>query len=169
MKSIKKLACFIVAAVNILIVLSLPVWLSAQDIQAELILRLLPGDYYRSIAPGESRVVLVEVRNNGTQPVTDIRFSADRPQGWSVTFSPDRLDSLAAGSSYTVDVSIVPSGTASRGEYNINLIAEANETRSATSLFLRVAGGSSLWLWIGVGIAVVVAGGFILVFLRSRE
>jgi len=137
----------------------------AQD-RVDLTLRLLPGDFNSRITPGQNNSMFLEVRNNGNTTINNIRFSYNAPEGWNVVYTPDRLSSLGPESTNTIDVNIIPVSNAGRGDYTINLIAEADETRTVTTAFLRVEGATSFWLWVGIGIAVLVIAGFIVVFLR---
>ena len=163
----RKISLLFVLAVSLINFLVSPVWLLAQVDKTDLSLRLIPGDYYSGIEPGKKKTVFIEVRNNSSRTLKHIQFDADKPKGWSVAFRPDSLEMLVSGSSTTVDAEIVPASTAGRGDFTIAFIAEADETRTATSLFLRVEGGSPFWIWVGAGIAVLVVTGFIIVFLRS--
>ena len=81
-------------------------------------------------------------------------------------FKPDNIGYLGAGSSQTIDVKVIPGHDTDRGEYNLTFIAEANETRTATSTMLRVETGSSFWLWVGLSVAALVIAGFVAIFLR---
>ncbi len=139
----------------------------AQEPKTELVLRLFPGDYFSGIPAGKSTTIFMEVRNTGTRAITNIRLNASKPEGWSVYFNPVSIGYLAPGSAQTVDINVIPAGDTSRRDYNITLIAEANETRTVTSAFLRVVqSGPSAWLWVGIGLAALVIAGFAFVFIR---
>ena len=131
----------------------------------DLILNVV-GVYDFTITPGKENHFFMQARNNGTSPLTNIQFSADMSEGWTVTFNPNLLDTLSPGSSYTVDVNVVPPRTVSSREFDITLIAESAETRAVTSVFLRVEGPNTFWLWVGVGITALVIIAFIIIFLR---
>lgn len=131
----------------------------------ELILALVAGRYSNEVRIGEENRLFLEVRNTGAKPVTGIRLSAAVPEGWTVRFEPASIDNLGAGSVRNVDLIIRPGGAATKGGYNITLIAEANETRRVESLFLTVK-SSSFWLWIGIGIGAIVVAGFVFIFWR---
>ena len=108
----------------------------------------------------------MEVKNNGDKEITNIVFASDNPKGWVVDFKPGIINRLGSGSSQTVDISIVPSRDTSRGEYHLTFLAEANETRTATSTILKVENTSSFWLWVGIGLAGIVIIVFIFIYLR---
>lgn len=139
--------------------------LLAQEKRIDLMLTLLPGYYNYDVTPGKETILILQVKNNGNNELTNIRFDSRGPESWVVTFNPGSIDRLSAGSSQVVDVSITPPRTASRDNYNLTILAEANETRSATTAFLRVE-GDNIWLWVGIGVGVLVAAGFVIIFLR---
>jgi uncharacterized membrane protein len=138
----------------------------AQEEKVDLSLRLIPGDYYKKVTPGEENILYLEIHNAGNKPISNIRLSSDEPEGWVVEFKPISVDYLGGSSFQTVDVNIKPPSNTKRGEYRINLIAEANETRKVISTFLRVETATSIWLWVGVAVAAVVIAGFIIIYLR---
>lgn len=138
----------------------------AQEEKIDLILRLIPGDYYKKVTPGEENILYLEIHNAGNKPITNIRLSSGEPEGWVVKFKPERIDYLSPGSLQTIDVNIKLPSNATRGEYRINFIAEASETRKVISTFLRVETATSIWLWVGVAVAAVVVAGFIIIYLR---
>jgi uncharacterized membrane protein len=140
--------------------------LFAQEDKVDLSLRLLPEYYYKEVVADKNTIMFMEVRNNGNTTITDISLSADKPEEWVVDIIPDSISYLSAGSSQTVDISIVPGSNIPSGEYTITLLAEATETRMAISTTLRVRNDSSFWVWIGIGVAALVAAGFLIIFLR---
>ena len=141
-------------------------WVFAQEDKVDLSLRLLSGYYYKEVTPGSTTTLFMEVRNNGNTAITNIRLTAAKPEGWVVDFKPGSISYLSAGSSQTVDIDVTPHQNTVRGEYALTLLAEANETRTATSTILRVEDGFSLWLWVGIGVAALAIAGFIFIFLR---
>ena len=158
----------ILPLVSLAVVLGYPLLLQAQTApqgKTDLILNLV-GAFPGNVTPGQENHFFLQVRNNGNVTVSNIRFSAVAPEDWIVNFQPERLDSLSAGSSDTIDVTVIPDRLTDSGDYSISVYAEASETRTATSIFLSVEGVSSYWLWVGVGITALVIIGFIVVFLR---
>jgi uncharacterized membrane protein len=127
-------------------------------------------DGFRSLKAGEEKTIYMEVGNSGYGELTNIRLSADAPEGWTVEFSPAFIDSLAPGSVQTVNIKLKPADNADKGNYNIAVIGQANETRRVTSIYVRVESASLFWLWLGIGIAAVLIAGFVLIFMRfGRE
>jgi len=162
----KKVLWLLLLIAGLLVCLGAPDALLAQETKVDLSLSLFPDSYYKKIVPGQDNALYVQVRNNGTSAITNIRFSSDKPTGWVVEFKPVSLDFLGAGSSQTIDFNIVPGRGTGRGDYNLTILADANETRAAASTVLRIESGTSVWLWIGVAVGILVVAGFIIIYLR---
>ena len=159
------LALFIVGLMTIL----LPRPVLAQEGQIDLSLTLVCGDsyYYKGLAVGKDNLCFLEVRNIGTRPITNIRLSSEKPEGWVIEFRPAEIDYLGPGNLQTVDVNIKPDSKAVKGEYRVTIIAEANVIRKVTSTWVRIQTPTSLfWLWVGIGVAIVVVAGFIFIYMR---
>jgi uncharacterized membrane protein len=129
----------------------------------------ITGPYPNNVNAGQTNQVFAVIQNNSNATINNIRFSANAPDGWTVTFNPTGLSSLNGSSSYTVKVDIIPASDASNQNYNVILIAEANETRAVADVFLKVEGGTPFWLWVGIGVAVLALMGFIWVYVRSNR
>ena len=138
----------------------------AQAEKIDLTLRLVSDSYYNRVTAGEDKTLFLEIGNAGSKAVTDVRLYADLPEGWTAEFRPGLIDYLGPGSFQTVDIVIRPAGNAAKGEYTVTLIAEANEMRRVTSIFVRVESASLFWVWVGAGVAALVAAGFIIIFMR---
>jgi uncharacterized membrane protein len=140
-----------------------------KPLQTDLTLNIV-YDGFRSLKAGEEKTVFMEVGNAGTRELTNIRLSADAPEGWTITFNPEVIDSLAPGNLQTVDVSLKTVDNTEKGDYNIAVIGQANETRRVASIYVRVESSSLFWVWIGIGIGALLIAGFIVIFLRfGRE
>ena len=161
----RKICWLLLYVVGFMLTLS-PGMVLAQEEKTDLALRLIPGDYYKKVTPGDENILYLEIHNTGNKPITNIRLSSVEPEAWIVKFKPMSIDYLSAGSFQTVDVNIKPASDTARGEYQVSLIAEANETRKVMSTFLRVESVTSLWLWVGAAVAALVVAGFIIVFMR---
>jgi len=166
MRAGKKVLWLFLLIAGLLACLGSPTMLLAQKAEVDLSLRMLPDYYYKEVIPGEDNALFMEIKNRGDKEITNIRFNSDKPEGWVVDFKPGSIDYLSSGSSHTIDANVIPNLETSRGEYNLTFIAEADETRTATSTMLRVENGSSFWLWVGLGVAALAIAGFIFIFLR---
>jgi len=143
-----------------------PCSILAQAEKTDLTLRLVPDSYYNVITAGKEKTIYLEVGNNGNKALTNIQLSADLPKGWTIEFSPGLIDYLAPGSFQTVDILLRPTDNAAKGEYAVALIAEANEMRRVTSIYVRVESASLFWVWVGIGMAALVIAGFVFIFIR---
>ncbi len=114
---------------------------------------------------GKDNYFTIGVSNTGSASLDNIAFSTDAPTGWSVTFTPDKITSLNAGSTQTVTVNIKPPAKAIAGDYGIMVTAEGKQ--QAQSLALRVTVETpTIWGFVGVGIIVLVFAGLAFVFIR---
>lgn len=145
----------------------LPGAVLAQEGRTDLILSVVwAGKHYNEVTAGKDNAIFLEVRNTGNRSITNIKLSADKPEGWAIEFRPAKIDYLGPGSLQTVDVNIKPSGKTAKGEYRVTFVAEANEIRKVENFWVRVEAASS-WLWVGAIVAAMVVAAFVVIFVRS--
>ncbi|MDP6043089.1 MAG: NEW3 domain-containing protein, partial [Dehalococcoidales bacterium] len=138
------------------------------NITARYALVLLPSEerYNTTATSGKDNYFAVTAGNLGTAAISDIKLSADKPAGWTVEFTPEKLDSLKAIDSQTIDVNIKPPPETIAGDYSISLKASGAQS-TARDLDIRVTVESpTIWGWVGIIIIVLVVAGLVLVFLR---
>jgi uncharacterized membrane protein len=124
------------------------------------------GLYSTKATAGKDNFYSVEVQSNGSAAVDNINFSSTKPEDWAVDFSPDKIDSLAADDTQTIDVNIKPPPNTIAGDYLITLSASGNQA-SAQDINIRVTVETpTIWGWVGVIIVVVVIGGLVYTFRR---
>ncbi|TET84366.1 MAG: hypothetical protein E3J46_11130, partial [Desulfobacteraceae bacterium] len=129
-------------------------------------LDLIPSDrYYREATANRDNQFSLTVKNTGSGELTNIRFSAEKPQGWIVEFEPAKIDRLAAGISHEIQVNVKPASRTDRRYHEMTLIAEADQTRQTTIMNIRVEEPKGFWMWIGGAIALLVIGAFTFIFL----
>ena len=122
--------------------------------------------YDTKAAAGKDNYFSIEIGNLGTAPVENIKFSSDKPAGWSIEFSPDKVDLLEALNTKTVDVNIKPPPETIAGDYMISLRASGTQATSQ-ELPLRVTVETpTVWGWVGVVIIVLVIIGLVVIFMR---
>ncbi len=122
--------------------------------------------YNTEAEAGKDNYFSIEVGNLGTAAINNIKFSSDKPQGWIIDFTPDKIESLEAISTQTVDINIKPPTETIAGDYSITLKASGDQI-SAGDIKIRVTVESpTIWGWVGVGIIVLVIAGLIVIFLR---
>ncbi len=168
MKSHRKMYWLLLLAVG-LAALLWPCSMLAQAEKTDMTLNIV-YDGFSSLKAGETRTVFLEVGNSGNRELTDIRLTSDSPEGWTVAFNPQVIDKLAAGSYQTVDITLKPADNEAKGDYNIAVIAQANEMRRVTSIYVRVESSSLFWVWVGAGVAALLIAGFVFIFIKfGRE
>jgi uncharacterized membrane protein len=117
-------------------------------------------------AAGKANHFTIELQNTGSAPLEDISFSASKPSDWTVTFSPDKVTSLAAGQTQQEDVVITPpEGKTVAGDYSITLRSSNAQVSSSMDVRVTVE-TSSIWGVVSIVIIVVVIAGLAVLFLR---
>jgi len=136
-------------------------------VTANYIMSLTPTEerYSTSVTAGKDTYFSVTVENTGSAAIDNISFSASKPKEWTVDLSPSTIDSLAAGSYQTIEVTIKPSPKAIAGDYIISLKANATKTRDDIDIRVTVD-TPTVWGWVGVIIIVLVIAGLAYIFIR---
>jgi uncharacterized membrane protein len=131
------------------------------------IMNLAPAEelYNTTATAGRDNFFTVEVLNNGSAAVDDVVFSSSKPTNWTVEFSPDKIDSLAAQDSQTVEVNIKPPAKTIAGDYKISITAKGKQISDDMDVRVSVE-TPTIWGWVGVAIIVVVIAGLVYVFMR---
>jgi uncharacterized membrane protein len=114
---------------------------------------------------GKESYLTVHVANSGSADINNIILSSAKPEGWAITFNPDKIESLPAGYTQELNVSIKPAGKSITGDYGITLSASAEQVSETMNLRVAV-GTSTAWGLIGVIIIVLVIAGLAVVFTR---
>jgi len=115
---------------------------------------------------GEDNIFSIKVRNLGTDAIDNINFSPDNPEGWSITFTPDKIDVLEAIDEQTVELNIKPPPKTVAGDYMISLRASGKQI-TADKIDIRVTVETpTIWGWVGVAIILIVVIGLIVIFMR---
>ncbi len=137
-------------------------------ITATYILDLVPTNerYSTSALAGKDNYFSVEIQNNGSAAIGDITFSSDKPEGWTMGFSPEKVDSLIADGSQTIEVNIKPPPRTIAGDYSITLKAEGKQTKAPDFQIRVTVETPTIWGWVGVAIIVLVIAGIIFIFMR---
>ncbi len=109
--------------------------------------------------------ITILLENTGTAPIEDIALSSDKPDGWGITFEPDKIDSLEPNLTREVNVSIKPPQRTIAHDYNVTL--KADSKRSSDSMNMRITVQTPrIWSGGGIGIAVSVIAGLVFLFRR---
>ena len=121
--------------------------------------------YKTTAMAGRDNHFSVAVVNSGSAAIDNITFSSSKPTGWTIEFSPDKIDSLNAGSSQTIEVNIKLPPKTIAGDYEISLKADAKQTLDDIDIRVTVE-TPAIWGWVGVGIIVLIIAGLAFVFNR---
>ena len=126
------------------------------------------GQSQMQVKSGEEKHLSIMISNSATGEQEDITLSAEKPEGWNVSFTPNRIKTLEPGLSQEIDVAVQSSSDSEPGDYP--LIIKANSQKSETDIDLRVTvQTSTAWGGIGIGIAAGVIAGLIVWFRRMGK
>lgn len=115
---------------------------------------------------GTSTDMALVVSNEGTGSLETVTLTASAPTGWEVTFDPETVAALAAGTSQDVTAKIVPSGDAVAGDYVVTFRVSGDQATS-DSVEVRFTVETSLqWAVVGGALIVAVVAGLWWVFQR---
>ncbi len=131
-------------------------------------LAALPANerYNTNANAGQDNVFSIDVANIGTAAIENITFSPDKPDGWEISFKPEKVDLLEIFDPKTIDVNIKPPPKTVAGDYMISLRVSGKQA-SADKMDIRVTVKTpTIWGWVGVGIIVVVVIGLVFIFMR---
>jgi len=123
---------------------------------------------------GRENEFTILLNNKSTADLEKIKLTSaasERPRGWGVTFNPEEVKSLPAGSSEEVVVTIKPDPKTVAGSYLVKLEAQAGagsaSQRVSDSVEIRVTALTpTIWGWVGVGIIVLIIVGLVIMFKR---
>ncbi len=107
---------------------------------------------------GQERTFKFTVENVGSAPAQNVMLSASSPQGWKITFDPQKVASIAPGDKLPVSVNMTPSDKAIAGDYMVTVSANGAGTFDHANFRVTVL-TSTMWGIAGLGIigaAVVV-------------
>ncbi len=122
--------------------------------------------YNTRVKAGKDNIFSIDVTNIGTDFISNITFDTNNPEGWEITFNPEKIDLLEIITPNTVDVNIKPPPKTVAGDYMVTLRVNGKEA-SADKISVRVTVETpTIWGWVGVAIIVVVIIGLIVIFMR---
>jgi uncharacterized membrane protein len=120
-------------------------------------------------AAGSGTTQQVDVKNDGTGPLTNVKMTSTQPTNWKITFDQDTIAQIAPGAKATVTATITPVGEAVTGDYQITISANApgeNGTGAAKgdlNMTFTVE-TSPIWLLAGVALIIAILAGLFYVF-----
>ena len=112
---------------------------------------------------GEENHVAIKLRNSGSADIESVTFTSTKPEGWVITFNPEKVDVLEPGLAQDVDVVIEPPSKTIAGDYSITLRADSKEISDKMELRVTVL-TPTIWGWVGIAIVLVVIAGLAILF-----
>ena len=122
--------------------------------------------YDTTTTAGKDGYFSLKIGNLGTAPIDKINFSSEKPGGWTIEFKPDKVESLEALTTQTVDITIKTTPETISGDYMISIRASGAQATS-DKLDIRVTVKTpTVWGWVGVFIIAIVIIGLVFIFMR---
>ncbi len=118
-----------------------------------------------SVTAGSTGTVSLVVTNTGSTALQNVAVTASPPTGWTTTFAPTSIATLAPGATDTVTATITPASDSLSGDYDITFTVTAG-TATATVDIRTTVQTSPLWGFIGLGLIALVIIGLGWVFRR---
>lgn len=117
---------------------------------------------------GEKGNLSIYVKNTGSAPLSNVQVLSVKPENWEVSFTPERIETLAPEELKQIEVAITPGDQALVGDYSVGISIDAGSPAKASkALELRVSvRASTVWGWIGIGIIIFVMAGLVVLFVR---
>jgi uncharacterized membrane protein len=119
-----------------------------------------------SIRPDQTNHISVQLLNAQTGTVNNIVFSAEKPEGWDVTFTPSTIASLEYGVAQEIDVVVTPPAGTEAGDYPLVLKASGDQTDTEREYRITVI-TSTAWGVAGIIIAIAIIVGLAIWFRQS--
>lgn len=114
---------------------------------------------------GQDNHMTAILENYGSGTIDNITFTSTKSEGWSVTFSPYKVDALESGLKQEVDITITPPAKTIAGDYSV-LLKFLGEKATYTLEMRVTVVTSTIWGGAGIGIAVAVIAGLVVLFRR---
>ncbi|HTS14267.1 MAG TPA: NEW3 domain-containing protein [Candidatus Sulfotelmatobacter sp.] len=118
-----------------------------------------------SVTAGSTGTVSLVVTNTGSTPLQDVTITSTPPTGWTTTFAPTSIATLAPGQADTVTATVKPSSDALSGDYDITFTVTAGTATASVDIRTTVQ-TSPLFGFIGLGLIAIVIIGLAWVFRR---
>ena len=114
---------------------------------------------------GQESPFYITITNSGSAPLQNVSLSSSKPQGWTVTFKPDKIDQLDPGAQREVAMMIKPGSNAIAGDYMLTVTASHPQVSLSRDIRVTVQ-TPTLWGFVGIAVLVVVIGGLLGLFMK---
>lgn len=114
---------------------------------------------------GKDNSFTIRLINAGSAAIDNVTFASNKPEGWDITFEPDKVGSVDAGTIQDVNVIIKPPRKTIAGDYMVTLRANSKEVSDTMDVRVTVV-TPSIWGWVGILIVLVVVAGLGAIFWR---
>jgi len=137
-------------------------------ITAKYQLNIFPSNerYNTTTLAGKENFFSLTVQSLSTAAIENVTFSSTKPEGWTIKFSPDKIEQFEPFSEQTIDVTIVPPDKTIAGDYSVG-IRTSGAQATTDEINLRVTVETpTIWGWVGVIIILLVVAGLVVIFMR---
>jgi len=131
----------------------------------EIELKTKSGMLSTDMTSGKDNHYKLVINNNSSTSLENIKITSTEPEGWRVSFDTDEIESIEAGESTEIDMTVNPAEKAIAGDYMLNLSASSEKTSDNIELRITVE-TPTIWGIIGIGIIVVVIIAVAIIFTR---
>jgi len=121
------------------------------------------GRLNTEVNAGEENHFSILLENPGSAVIEKLNLSSSKPEGWNITFNPEKVDSLEPGLSQEVDVVITPPRKTIAGDYMITLRGDSKEVSDSLDVRVTVL-TPTIWGWVGILIVLAVIAGLGVLF-----
>jgi uncharacterized membrane protein len=124
------------------------------------------GNLATHATAGKQNHFSFEIINSGTATIDQLKLSSTAPSGWTITFNPEKVDTLNAGQTQQIDAVITPTeGKTIAGDYMITLKADNGKYNDTMDVRVTVE-TPSIWGWLAFVIIVVVILALLVLFWK---
>lgn len=125
-----------------------------------------PGELLSAaVEAGAETPLQLVLRNTGSAPAQNLRFSASPPRGWEIAFEPENLPALPAGEQAEVRALVTAPAEAIAGDYMLTLRVNGDEVTEQSEFRISVRTST---LWGVVGLLVIAAAVAVLALAVAR-
>lgn len=122
------------------------------------------GKYNTEVTAGKEGHFGIKLLNTGSAPLEDVTFVTSKPDGWEVTYKPDKIEAIQSMDIEEVDIIVkAPTGKTIAGDYMLSITAKSKKANESMDLRVTVL-TPSIWGWVGLIIVLVVIAGLAVVF-----